>query len=249
MADQLNLPKTQAFRFGHLSDLHFSEGTDKSAISHSHSIPLLQQLQALVESKPGVDKYFITGDISNHGDRESLLRAKDWIFDKFSVGGGEQTGLNLRYESVGIVPGNHDAWNADSPGTLFDRRQQSLENFNFAFDQHVMPANPGCYYEWIEKGGFGIFVVYLDSCILGDHAKRGDPAQRIPYASKVAKGRVTLEQTERILQWVDDGCFGHLVDPTSTEKIAPAIFRHALKIIVTHHYLFEPAGLDDDYFM
>jgi len=58
------------FLFAHLSDLHFSHGTDKSNPDHSHSI---QHLKGLEESLPidDLDLLVISGDISNHGDKQS----------------------------------------------------------------------------------------------------------------------------------------------------------------------------------
>ena len=114
------------FNIAHLSDLHFSEGAHRLD-SHSHSIPHLKSIEAKFSTE-NLDKVIFSGDISDCGDPNSLLRAYQWIFESYPIGNGDRIGLNLSADQVGIVPGNHDAWNASRHGTLIDRRQQTRKN-------------------------------------------------------------------------------------------------------------------------
>jgi predicted phosphodiesterase len=151
------------------------------------------------------------------------------------------------------VPGNHDAWNAKHTGTLIDRRQKSLENYNYAFKSHQIHEN-GCYYDWLEKDGNGIYFAFVDSCFLGDTEDNDDSTfgnirvDRIDQA--VAKGKLTVQQTEKLLEWYDLGTKGNLINPRNKDCcIDKDIFSRSLKILVMHHYLFEPPEHSSDYFM
>jgi len=100
------------FRITHISDLHFSENVSAGS-SYTHSIPHLILLQHIIgqqqQQKP-FDRLIVTGDISNLGDKESLLKARDWLLSDFSVDGHVRTGLNLPPDALKVVPGNHDAY-------------------------------------------------------------------------------------------------------------------------------------------
>ncbi len=238
------------FTIAHISDLHFSHGTDMSAPDHAHSIPHLRGL----ESKMKIidpDILIVSGDVSNHGDRQSLINASTYLYNKIGIGGEEYTGLNLSPEKLGIVPGNHDAWNASKTGTLIDRRQNSLENYNYAFPSRTISRRIGCYYDWIENDGLGLYIAYVDSCFLGDTEKHSDSAfGTIRFDQAVAKGKLSVQQAVKLLEWYDLGCKGSLQNPRDNEKlIGKTKFANALKIIVMHHYLFEPPEHKSDYFM
>src|SRR5437879_1478100 len=124
------------FVLAHISDLHFSEGTDQSNPNHAHSIEHLIGIQNRLAALSAADCLIVSGDVSNHGDRQSLITANGWLFTTIPIGNGEYTGLNMPTERVRVVPGNHDAWNATESGHLIDRRQKSLEHYNFAFPNH-----------------------------------------------------------------------------------------------------------------
>ncbi len=239
------------FNFLHISDLHFSEGTDVSNKGHSHSVDHLIGLQKAVHETGDYDFSILSGDISNHGDRQSLINASGYIFDTIPIGRGESTGLKIPHERTGVIPGNHDAWNNTINGPIVDRRQKSLENYNFAFDKHQIPGNLGCYYKWIEKNGHGIYMAFVDSCYLGDTEKHDDCTfgpMRIDQA--VAKGKLTVEQTETLIEWYDLGVRGQLLYPNNADTfIDGEKFAKSLKVIVMHHYLFEPPEHKSDYFM
>ena len=235
---------TPRLSIAHISDLHFSMGADATA-QHSHSIELLSAAETSIR-KLAPDYLFLTGDISNRGDRESLLRAHDWLFGQFTVGGGKTTGLGYSPERVGLVPGNHDAWNARTSNPIWSHefsahRQSSLKNFNFAFSSsHGMPTPHGCHYRWIEHEGIELFVAFVDSSLLGE--KERIPNLPNPLA-RVARGRLSTEQTEQLLDWHDAAMAGCLaVQQGGQQCINPESFRHSLKILVMHHYLFEPPG-------
>lgn len=238
------------FNVVHISDLHFSEGTDLSNSANTHSVNHLEGLETAIKKLNQVDFFVISGDISNHGDKQSLINASGYIFDTISIGKSKFTGLRIPYEKCGVVPGNHDAWNAKTTGSLLDRRQCSLENFNFAFNKHTIPSHGG-YYRWIEKNGMGIYMAFVDSCFLGDTEKQDDsPFGTIRYDQAIAKGKLSIKQTEQLLEWHDIGMKGLLKKTDgSDEDIEKDMFAQSLKILVMHHYLFEPPGHSSDYFM
>lgn len=238
------------FLLAHISDLHFSAGTVQNAPGHSHSIELLRGLEANIGQLPGLDRLIVSGDISNTGDSQSLINASGWLFDQIPIGNGQSTGLRLKPDQVRVVPGNHDAWNAGSDGALVDRRQKSLAHYNYAFPKHAI-APKGCYFDWIEKDGSGVYVACIDSCFLGDTAKSPHSTfGTLRYDEAIAKGKLTLNQTETLLQWYDQGMRGTLQDPNRPgSHIDPGTYSKALKILVMHHYLFEPPEHKSDYFM
>lgn len=239
------------FRLIHISDLHFSEGTDLSNPAHTHSVAHLAGLEKAIASIGENDFVVISGDVSNHGDKQSLINASGYLFDTIPIGEGKLTGLKLRPEQCGVVPGNHDAWNAKVSGPLLDRRQRSLENYNFAFNNHTIPPKWGSYYRWIEKGNDGLYMAFVDSCFLGDTEENTNSAfGTIRYDQAIAKGKLSVEQTEKLLEWHDLGMKGGLQKSDKSGKyIDKDKFAQSLKILVMHHYLFEPPGHASDYFM
>ena len=238
------------FVLAHISDLHFSEGTDQSNPNHVHSIRHLIGLQNRLAALSEVDCLIVSGDVSNHGDRQSLISASGWLFNKIPIGNGEYTGLKMPSESVRVVPGNHDAWNAKESGHLIDRRQKSLENYNFAFPNHQIPHG-GCYFDWRQKGDNGLYIALVDSCFLGDTEQNDESTfGTLRFDQAIAKGRLTVEQTEQLLEWHDKGIQGRLEDPRQPGTyIDRNVFAASLKILVMHHYLFEPPEKKSDYFM
>lgn len=238
------------FVLAHISDLHFSEGTDQSNPNHAHSIQHLIGLQARLAPLSEVDYLIVSGDVSNHGDRQSLVTASGWLFSTIPIGKGEYTGLKMPLERVRVVPGNHDAWNANESGHLIDRRQKSLENYNFAFPNHQIPHG-GCYFDWQQKGHNGLYIVFVDSCFLGDTEPNTESTfGTLRFDQAIAKGRLTVEQTEQLLEWYDKGNKGSLENPhKSGTYIDQSVFAASLKILVMHHYLFEPPEKKSDYFM
>lgn len=240
----------EKFQVAHISDLHFSEGTVASNPNHSHSLECLGGLVNTLKPMDNLDRLVVSGDISNSGDEESLNTAYTWIFDKFSLGGGQFLGLEFPTHKVGVVPGNHDAWNASASGKMYERRQKSLENYNKIFVHHKVDPEIGCYYDWIESGSDGIFLAFVDSCFMGEHYPSDGSTTAIPLVDKIARGNVSIKQSEQILEWCDLGIFGRLCKPGKPEEfIGKDVFSRSLKIIIMHHYLFEPPGHSDDYFM
>lgn len=235
----------------HISDLHFSQGTDKSNPDHAHSIDHLIGLERRIPPSNDCDLLVVSGDVSNHGDKQSLINASGYIFDTIPIGGEEYAGLRFPSGKTGIVPGNHDAWNAQHSGTLIDRRQKSLENYNFAFKSHQIPGTTGCYYDWLQKDGEGIYLAFVDSCFLGDTEDNEDSAfGNIRYHEAIAKGKLTAQQTEKLLEWHDLGVKGNLENRRYKGNfIDKAAFSRSLKVLVMHHYLFEPPQHSSDYFM
>lgn len=235
------------FTIVHISDLHFSEGADKAHNHHKHSILHLQQLQQKLKTIH-FDKLIVSGDITNNGDKESLLRARDYLYGQFAVGGGENTGLNLSPTDVGLVPGNHDAWNKGTYGSPLQIWQRSLDNYNDVFVEHKIDFPEACYYKWIEKDGCNIFFAYVDSCYLGDAYT--DTASNKLKLSKIARGKMSLEQSSLLLEWFDKGVKGLLLKPNEEDQFIPKeAFANSLKILVMHHYLFEPPEISYDYLM
>jgi hypothetical protein len=219
------------FTIAHISDLHFSHGTDMSNPDHAHSIPHLRALQShLGRIQP--DLLVVSGDVSNYGDKQSLINASAYLLKQIPIGAEEYTGLEFAPENLGIVPGNHDAWNASQIGSLIDRRQKSLEHFNFAFPSHKIPWLTGCYYNWHENEGVGIYLAYVDSCFLGDTEEYDNsPFGTIRYDQAIAKGKLSVQQTEKLLEWHDLGTRGALPDPKNQGKfVEKEIFSKALKI-------------------
>jgi len=177
------------FLLAHISDLHFSKGTDKSNKNHTHSINHLIGLQSRLTVLNGLDRLIVSGDVSNHGDRQSLITASGWLFNEIPIGNGEYTGLKMKPQSVCVVPGNHDAWNAKETGTLLDRRQKSLENYNFAFPEHEI-HDCGCYFDWIQKGSDALYMAFVDSCFLGDTEENKDSTfGTLRFDQAIAKGK------------------------------------------------------------
>jgi len=239
-----------SFVIGHISDLHFSEGTDQSNPNHSHSIDLLKSLQKKMSSIGDLDLLIVTGDITNFGDRQSLIIANGYLFKTIPIGKEEYIGLKLPPEKIGIIPGNHDAWNVSKTGVLADRRQKSLVNYNSEFMRHNIKHNDGCYYRWLEKNGIGIYIAFVDSCFLGDTEKNEESPFGTLRCDAVAKGKLSAKQAEKLLEWYDQGKMGRLEVPEKqNEYIDKEKFTKSLKILATHHYLFEPSGHKSDYFM
>ncbi len=241
------MPNTQ-FRIVHLSDLHFSRGADQSYPDHKHSIVHLRGIERVLQSIE-YDRLIITGDVSNRGDAESLLRARQWIYSELEIGSGEKIGLRADLAKVRIIPGNHDAWDTDGTGTVLDRRQKSLKEYNKVFPENAIVPPAGCYYDWIEKNDAGLFIAFADSCYLGDPQLEG-MVPDLKFFDRIAKGKLSIEVTERLLEWYDQGIHGNLPYPgDASHFISSGLFAGALKMLAMHHYIFEPADNADEYLM
>jgi predicted phosphodiesterase len=236
----------------HLSDLHFSAGAYRDGPDHSHSIPHLMGIEKRLRQL-AFDRLIVSGDITDMGDPESMLRAHDWLFRRFDVGRGQSTGLNLSAERVILVPGNHDAYNSVRGRQSLSIRsfmQRSIRNYNEVFIHHTFhPDLDNCQYHWIERDGCAVFVVCVDTCYLGDPTLDNELLGGTPL-SKVAKGKLSRRQSQRIMAWYDRGIRGNLAYPTNPGRMIPKEdFVASFKIIVMHHYIFEPEGYRSQYFL
>lgn len=236
------------FKIIHLSDLHFYQGNTRFT-SDKHSIPHLKGVQKIIEKESvDMDRLIISGDISHYGDTESLTLAKNWIYDTIPTADNTALSLGVAAENkwkIRVVPGNHDAWNSTSVfGRVVDKRQKSLQNYNTVFngiEGAYMPLPDGYFYDWVQKGNRAIFFLFLDSSFIGDsEAEKENP--ELIYFDRIAKGKVSIRQAERVLSVYDKGMAGKLIDPKTGLCIAREIFSKSLKVVVMHHYLFEPHG-------
>jgi predicted phosphodiesterase len=103
----------------------------------------------------------------------------------------------------------------------------------------------------LEKDSSGIYIAYIDSCFLGDTEENNDSTfGTVRYDQSIAKGKLSIQQTEKLLEWYDRGVRGSLPDPNNNDNmIDKNIFANSLKVLVMHHYLFEPPEHKSDYFM
>ncbi|WP_395707685.1 metallophosphoesterase family protein [Casimicrobium huifangae] len=225
----------------HISDLHFHESTDGVATRYRHSLACLKDIERLLdEHKP--THLAVTGDITNIGDKLSLERAYQWIHDQI-YSDGDYYGLHSVKRGLTplIVPGNHDAFNAPTTGSEFKRWQSSLSNFYGVFHQYSWKdADNGVMYRWHEDdSGVAVLFCSVDSCYLGD-----PETERLGATlslERIAKGRLSRRQSASVLALFDKGMAGEL-DKIDGAKIPSGKFLAALKVLVMHHYLFEPAN-------
>ena len=226
------------FKIAHISDLHFSAGTDP-AVQHRYSIERLCGIEAHLSGE-SFDRLIVSGDLSDSGDFTSLSNAHRWLTDHLTLGNGRTTGLRITdRQKLIIVPGNHDAFNGAGDVGFRKRWQSSLVNFNTVFHAHVLPSPVGLGYDWLERDGEGVYVAYVDSCFLGDPGGGHDPFSTV---QRVAKGRMSHNQSHELLENYDRGMRGLLRDPWTGKPIETSKFARALKIVVMHHYLFPPPG-------
>lgn len=238
-----------SLRIVHLTDMHFSPGAHKDG-RHIYSPKQLIAIESILDKEP-YDQVFVTGDISDRGDPDSLLRARDWFTDKFSVAGGEKSGLNLPIERVHFIPGNHDAFNlgegeAQGLKGYVGRWQKSLSNFYEAFPEFRLNAKDGCKYKWYPIEDSGVFIAFIDTSYLGDPTgleKESGFSHFITRIPRVARGELHWRQSDRILSWFNQAVKGQLpIESGSDKMISQKQFDSSLKILVAHHYLFEPRG-------
>ncbi|MEP1871169.1 MAG: metallophosphoesterase [Paraglaciecola sp.] len=224
-------------RIMQLSDIHFHESSDGNTDNYRHSINCLKKIQGAFENEsPNI--LVVSGDITNIGDKISLERAYQWLNDKIYVD-GDYYGLSCQKKNIPIiaVPGNHDAFNASSSGANYKRWQSSLENFYSVFHDHTFSNRMGVDYDWHSAGTTNVFICRLDSCYLGDNETEHLPGKL--SLSRIAKGNFSKEQSAEILKLYDAGIKGELVNRDSS-PISSGDFMSSLKILVMHHYLFEP---------
>jgi predicted phosphodiesterase len=240
---------SETFSIAHISDLHFSNGVSKDG-RHSHSIHHLEQVEKIFKGKD-FDRVIVSGDLTNTGDKESLLRVKNWLFGEFPISGDAEIGLKLPQSIVAVIPGNHDAYNCkDSLGSGFQRWQKSITNFNDIFKPGFVE---GCRYDWLEKNGHAVYIVYVDSCFLGDPSIEHHldvQAFAISKIGTIARGKLSMSQSRQLLRWFDAGMQGKLLHPHKDNICIPKeSFAKSFKILVMHHYLFEPDGYHEDFFL
>jgi 3',5'-cyclic AMP phosphodiesterase CpdA len=234
------------FTLGHISDLHFSAGFDKQRDDHSYSIGRLRGMEKILKTKK-LDRLIVSGDVSDGGDRESLMNARKWLTGKFMVGASDDSGLELPPEIIGIIPGNHDAYNrvsgyiASNTRSLAEKveeyRQKTLDHFNEIFPECAKQEKGGIRYDYLETDDRGLFIVYLDTCYLGEPDAKG---RTLNILEKAARGTVSREQSAQVHRWFIEGLKGRLEFPGAGRVIDKVKFCNSLKIIVAHHYLYEP---------
>ncbi|MGM9514486.1 metallophosphoesterase family protein [Roseateles sp. DB2] len=224
----------------HISDLHFHEAPSGDARKHRHSLACLRDIERLIdEQKPS--HLVVSGDITNIGDKISLERAYQWIHDQI-YSDGEYFGLHAEARGLIplIVPGNHDAFNAPTTGAEFKRWQSSLKNFFGVFHQYKWKdADNGVRYNWHEEDDLSVLFCSLDTCYLGD--PETEHLGSTISLDRIAKGRLSRRQSATILSLYDKGMAGELTRSDGS-KIPTAKFLGALKVLVMHHYLFEPSN-------
>ncbi len=226
-------------RIAHLSDIHFYESSDGAASRYRHSLDCLREIEKLLNSE-SPDFVVVTGDITNIGDTLNLERAYQWIHDKI-YSSGEYYGLECvaKNRGVMIVPGNHDAFNAPKSGADLKRWQSGLTNYYSVFHAHKPDDGKyGVNYRWISRGNEQIFACLLDSCYLGD--PETDHLTTTITIDKIGKGKISKKQSEQILSLYDSGLRGELQDDLGN-MIPSGQFLASIKLIVMHHYLFEPS--------
>jgi predicted phosphodiesterase len=224
-------------RIMQLSDIHFHESSDGDTGNYRHSINCLKKIQIELEEE-SPDILVVSGDITNIGDKISLERAYQWLNDKIYVD-GDYYGLECQKKNIPVVlvPGNHDAFNASSSGANYKRWQSSLENFYSVFHEHTFSNRMGIDYQWYSKGETKLFICRVDSCYLGDNETEHLPGRL--SLSRIAKGNFSKEQSVEILKTYDNGLKGELLKSDGS-TISSGEFMSSLKILVMHHYLFEP---------
>ena len=223
----------------HISDLHLSAEMHRDAQT-VHSVDLLRGIQKITEAE-SPDYVLLSGDITDEGDGQSLLNAREWLFNDAPVGGEERIGLHLRPNQLFFVPGNHDAFNVSGPMPRLLLRQRSLQNFRSEFPHTsyltLGEDEYGCRYFWLSGSGVDIFLCVVDSSYLGDPSAGSSGVANI---DRVACGKWLREQARSVLVWYDSGIAGKLQLPDGTGLIPAAAFRRSLKILMMHHYLLEP---------
>jgi len=223
----------------HISDLHFSKEMHHLG-QKTHSLEQLEGIQAIYQEE-NPDYLVITGDITDEGDPQSLLNAKKWLFGTVPVGDDAEIGLQLTPNKVFLIPGNHDAFNVTTPKSLLLLRQQSLENYCREFPsqkyQTISQDDFGCRYFWIECNETPLFICLVDSSYLGDPSKK---TSGIGNIDRIACGKWLREQARTILAWYDLGVAGRLPLLSCQGQIPSSDFRRATKVLLMHHYLFEP---------
>lgn len=230
----------------HLSDLHFSEHAYAAAKDSCHSVEHLIDLRRRI-SQLQFDRAVISGDLSDRGNLDALLRARDFLFGQYSIGNGKKVGLELDEEISLIVPGNHDAFNTKANGDTLTRWQNSIENYNNAFPKHILKED-GCRYSWVEREGWGVYVALADTCFFGDPLLERSGDSVTPFDA-IAKGKLARSQAQRLLSWYDAGMRGKLPKPGGDGLISADLFAGSFKVLVMHHYIFEPANCKYDYMM
>jgi len=224
----------------HISDLHFHESADGVPTRYRHSLACLKDIERLLDEHAPTH-LAVTGDITNIGDKISLERAYQWMHDQI-YSDGEYYGLHAVKRGLTplIVPGNHDAFNAPTTGSEFKRWQSSLSNFYSVFHQYSWKdAENGVMYRWHEDDTAAVLFCSVDSCYLGD--PETEYLGHTLSLDRVAKGRLSRKQSASILALFDRGIAGEL-ETHSGVKIPSGQFLSALKVLVMHHYLFEPAN-------
>jgi predicted phosphodiesterase len=227
-------------KFAHISDIHFDESSDGQPINFKHDLGCLKKIQLLIDEQEP-DYLLVTGDITNLGDKISLQRAYQWIHDRIYVD-GDYYGLECDKKGIIpiIVPGNHDAFNAPKQGKNLSRWQKALGNYYAAFPRYGFDdPDMAVDYSWLTAGSVDVLVCRADSCYLGDTETEHLPGALL--LSGIAKGKISRGQSEEILRIYDKGIRGELRDKDGAQ-VAPGRFMKSLKILVMHHYLFEPAN-------
>ncbi len=219
------------FRIMHLSDFHFSFG--EAPTTRRHSLPHLRGIEKVFEkAKP--DLVIVTGDLSEHGDKNSLERAKNWLNGKETFD-GESYGLNLS-EMIPmipfvVVPGDADFTEKPVGGDAESRINTSLRYFRQLFSDREV--GPGVSYLSADQE----FVFFFKFTIppSSEECSRESPTEG--YSTAEVRD-VYRHEWKRISTFHSKACENGVYE-NGSQLITPQQYTQSLKLLITHQPLLE----------
>ena len=219
------------FRIMHLSDFHFSFGETQTTLRHS--LPHLRGIEQILE-ETNPDLLIVTGDMSAHGDKNSLERAKNWLIGKETFD-GESYGLNLsgRLPKIPfvVVSGNADFTAKPIGGDAESRINASLRYFRQLFSD--TEVSPGVSYL---RAGLK-YAFFFKLTIPPSSGERSSESSTTGYSDSEVRD-IYRREWKRIAAFHADACRNG-VRENGSQLATPQQYTQSPKILITHQPLLE----------
>jgi 3',5'-cyclic AMP phosphodiesterase CpdA len=234
------MPEVNLF---HISDTHIVASRTLNKNKNSTQIKLAKSLKKFVDDNNNFDMNIITGDITSDDNNEDALEnARDFLFSDYVLKTDGNIGLNLNPTKTIIVPGNHDLDN-DFTSDLREWWKESISSFTSTFSEirAIIPSeNNGITFYHTLINTIPLLFVVLDTSYLS-----GSDNDRGRGTSKRQREKLLNDQISIMLSsFTARNGFYEFENNNQTIKISKEEYDKTIKILVMHHFLFDPSNIN-----
>jgi len=226
----------------HISDTHIVASRTLKKSTKSTQIQLAKSLKKFIDENNEFDMNIITGDITYDDNYDDALEnARDFLFSDYVLKTDGNIGLNLNAKKTIIVPGNQDLAK-DFTSDLKEWWKESIAPFNSTFNEisAIIPSEEnGITFYYTVINTIPLLYVILDTSYLS-----GSDKDRGRGTSKRQREKLLNEQISIMLSsFTTKNGFYEFKSNNESIKISKYEYKKVIKILVMHHFLFDPSNI------